>query len=736
MRRIRRQNRLHFAEKRPMFRTIHDWHLWGRIAVPASLMLFAFAGGRTHDIGAEEKPLKADHRGVITGKIVDRVNSPVVGARATLYRWQSPTRRWGRWKVATDPVVTDKAGTYRFEGLADDYFMLSIECTGFARAFSEARIKDKQTRQLNLMLSPPASPVIRIEDHAGKPIVGARVREFRLRGVNGKLGFPQLSLATLGITILPSDKNGRLQLPPLPSGDVVCEVIIDHSGFAPVRVDELRVASGAEVRVTMQPGVAVTLRVPVDRPAERITGAIVDLRHEPFHNPSTCVQYEAQFDSQGTARLTVEPGNYSYFLLQHENFFITPVYAANLDQKLLRIEPGRNQDLHFDIHRKVSVRGRILESDTGKPLRNMSVMGELKHRALRGWDDPPPDEWSFAGWGESDEQGEYRIALAAGSARVSLNYGSEFLSEQEFYELTVTADGSSVIPDIQVRRLPKIVGIVQNPDGSAAVRAVVRLRGKSMTGQQPVLTNAAGRFELQPEFIPLDEKAQKRAFVQSLIAFDPFRPLAARAEVRLDKPEAVVLKLEPHDPDWPLSAFLTGLMDGERGVVSPDEAARYAAISLRDRPAPELEAALWLNTGGQPLRLADLRGKFVLLDFWFTGCGPCHGDFPSVKLVHELYKDKGVVVIGVHNNSSTPEAVREHVAKIKLPFPVALDYPDGRTIARFEPHGIPNGYPDYVLISPEGKVLLDDRTIPHATLRAYKLEIIRKFLLESRASAK
>lgn len=59
-----------------------------------------------------------------------------------------------------------------------------------------------------------------------------------------------------------------------------------------------------------------------------------------------------------------------------------------------------------------------------------------------------------------------------------------------------------------------------------------------------------------------------------------------------------------------------------------------------------------------------------------------------------------------------------------------MDYPDGRTIARFEPHGIPNGYPDYVLISPEGKVLLDDRTIPHPTLRRYKLEIIRKILLE------
>jgi thiol-disulfide isomerase/thioredoxin len=221
-----------------------------------------------------------------------------------------------------------------------------------------------------------------------------------------------------------------------------------------------------------------------------------------------------------------------------------------------------------------------------------------------------------------------------------------------------------------------------------------------------------------------------------VVAFDPYRPLAASAEVRLDQPKETVLKLESHDPDWPLSVFPSELADWERGVLDPAKAAKDAAISLRGQAPPEIDSSLWLNTNNRTLKLADLRGKYILLDFWFTGCGPCHGDFPSVKLVHELYKDKGVQVIGIHNNSSTPEAVREHVAKIGLPFPVAVDHPDGRTIARFEEHGIPHGYPDYVLISPEGKVLLDDRTIPHPSLRSYKMEIIRKLLLESQATRK
>jgi len=485
----------------------------------------------------------------------------------------------------------------------------------------------------------------------------------------------------------------------------------------------------------MQPGVAVTLHVPVNPPAERIAGAVVDLRHEPFNDPSTIIYYEVEFDPKGTAQMTVAPGNYSWLLLQHEDFFLTPVYSANYQRKSwLRIEPGRNQDLHFDVRRKVSVRGQVVEADTGKPLRDMSVMGELAHGTPQGWADPPPDKWSFAGWGETDAQGRYTIDLAAGSARVSFDQGSGFVAEQDYSQVSVAADGSTVIPDIEVRSLQKIVGVVQNPDGTPANRAVVRLRGKYMRVIQPVLTDDAGRFEVQPPFIPLDQDTGKRAVVQHVVAFDLYRPLAARAEVRLDQPKEIVLKLEPHDPDWPLSAFQSELADWERGVLDPAEAAKDAAISLRGQAPPEIDSALWLNTNDRPLKLADLRGKYILLDFWFIGCGPCHGDFPSVKLVHELYKDKGVLVIGVHNNSSTPEAVREHVAKIGLPFPVAVDHPDGRTIARFEKHGIPAGYPDYVLISPEGKVFLDDRTIPHPSLRVYKLEIIRKLLLESPAT--
>jgi thiol-disulfide isomerase/thioredoxin len=681
------------------------------------------------------EPAKSGGQAAISGKVVDASTAPVAGASVTLYRLESSNTLSRRFKIVGTAAVTDGAGTYKYERLEEGYFLLSVEKDGFARTFHAANIQAKASEHVDIVLTPPVSLVIHVKDQDGKPVAGARIRAMTRRGVNGEFRLWQLWMRSLGISIPPSDEQGNLRLP-LPSGESI-KATIEHPRLAPVRIEDLKVAAGVTASVKMQPGVTVTLHVPVDPPAKRITSAVIDLRHEHFDDPSTTIDYEVEFDPKGSAQLTVAPGNYSWLRLQHEDFFLTPVYSANYQKKSwLRIEPGRNQDLHVDVRRKVSARGRIVEADTGKPLREMSVKGELANGTPRGWADLPSDQWSFAGWGETDAQGQYTIDLAPGLARVTFQ-GDAFVADQDYYEVSIADGGSTVIPDIKVRPLPKVVGVVQNPDGTPAVRAVVRLRGKIMrVANQPVLTNDSGRFEIQPPWIPVDLETRRRVVVQQVVAFDPYRPLAAKADVRLDQPGKIVLKLEPHEPDWPLSAFSDELTDWERGVLDAAQASKDAAITLRGQTPPEIDSVLWLNTNDRALKLADLRGKYVLLDFWFTGCGPCHGDFPSVKLVHELYKDKGVQVIGIHNNSSPPEAVRKHVAEIGLPFAVAVDHTDGRTVARFEEHGIPDGYPDYVLISPEGKVLLDDRTIPHPSMRAYKVEIVRKFVLESEATRK
>jgi cytochrome c biogenesis protein CcdA/thiol-disulfide isomerase/thioredoxin len=95
-----------------------------------------------------------------------------------------------------------------------------------------------------------------------------------------------------------------------------------------------------------------------------------------------------------------------------------------------------------------------------------------------------------------------------------------------------------------------------------------------------------------------------------------------------------------------------------------------------DFPAPELTGIVnWLNS--EPLKLEDLRGKVVLIDFWTYTCINCIRTLPHVTSWYEKYKDKGFIVIGVH----TPEFefekdaknVSQAMAQYKIRYPVPQD---------------------------------------------------------------
>jgi len=94
--------------------------------------------------------------------------------------------------------------------------------------------------------------------------------------------------------------------------------------------------------------------------------------------------------------------------------------------------------------------------------------------------------------------------------------------------------------------------------------------------------------------------------------------------------------------------------------------------------APELRGRGWLNTGGAPLTLADLRGKIVLLDFWTFCCVNCLHVLDELRPLEERYADV-LVVIGVHSpkfeHERDPAAVAAAVERYGVHHPV-LDDPE------------------------------------------------------------
>ena len=131
------------------------------------------------------------------------------------------------------------------------------------------------------------------------------------------------------------------------------------------------------------------------------------------------------------------------------------------------------------------------------------------------------------------------------------------------------------------------------------------------------------------------------------------------------------------------------------------------AAARKDRPlprAPDLDGATgWLNTD-KPISIADLKGQVVLIDFWTYCCINCMHVFPDLKYIEEKYKNKPVVVLGVHSGKFDEEKdaghIRNAVLRHNINHPVAVD----NDFKVWNAYGV-RSWPTLVLIDPEGNAV-------------------------------
>jgi thiol-disulfide isomerase/thioredoxin len=92
--------------------------------------------------------------------------------------------------------------------------------------------------------------------------------------------------------------------------------------------------------------------------------------------------------------------------------------------------------------------------------------------------------------------------------------------------------------------------------------------------------------------------------------------------------------------------------------------------------APELRGRGWLNTGGAAYTIGELRGRFVLLDFWTFCCVNCLHVLDELRPVEEKYAEE-LVVVGVHSpkfvHEADPDALRAAVERYGVDHPVLAD---------------------------------------------------------------
>ena len=115
--------------------------------------------------------------------------------------------------------------------------------------------------------------------------------------------------------------------------------------------------------------------------------------------------------------------------------------------------------------------------------------------------------------------------------------------------------------------------------------------------------------------------------------------------------------------------------------------------STTGQRAPEITNDTWVNS--QPVRLTELKGKVVLVEFWTFGCYNCQNVEPYIKSWHAKFKDQGLVVIGVHSPEFSRERVlknvQNYVREHNIQYAVAIDN-DYKTWNSYQNHYWPARY--------------------------------------------
>ena len=111
-------------------------------------------------------------------------------------------------------------------------------------------------------------------------------------------------------------------------------------------------------------------------------------------------------------------------------------------------------------------------------------------------------------------------------------------------------------------------------------------------------------------------------------------------------------------------------------------------------PAPDFNL---MGMDGETHTLEDLKGKFVLVNFWATWCNPCKVEMPLLEKLHQTLKSEKFTVLGLHVGPG-PENIEEFKKLMPISFPIYVDMD-------LEVNwGVP-GLPTTFLMDPEGKLI-------------------------------
>jgi thiol-disulfide isomerase/thioredoxin/uncharacterized GH25 family protein len=522
-----------------------------------------------------------------------------------------------------------------------------------------------------------------VVDQAGKPVAEAtltRNREWRNSAA-----------------ALTTDTNGQFKIINLKPGEMY--LTIQAQGLA----GETRLLtlsnSMPELKIQMAPGKVFQGKV-VDAAGKPISGATAQM--DRLELGPMEYDWNVQTDGEGHFSWDSAPeGEHPYcFSASGYHPRTEPSLVADGQDHVITLRPALDGD-------QTMIDGRVTDLATKAPIKEFTIY-------VKQYDGPNMSRFRLA---FTNTDGRYSVSIPSSSTHYAITVGAPSY-RMEDSRMKAVGDGDLRL-DFALDEDPAMSGVLHRVEGQLVVNGYAgkitwsnQLFAFSTIVPMPVLS-ATEPDEERKEFEAFLETPEGKVWQQAHRSYDVDVDDHGAFKIE-DVPEAnynfqARLRETPAEGGEPIAAFSTNMQVSATGHHRDDTTVDLGSLELTLKKVlhlADVAPAFDVQTiDGAPLRLEDFRGKYVLLDFWATWCGPCIGEMPFLKATYKAFGARNNFAMISLSLDENPAAPKKFAAQNDVKWIQGFAGKAAESVS--SAYGA-EAIPAIFLIGPDGKIIARD----------------------------